>query len=231
MALSAFRLSSTTISTMFTRRASCCCLSDIWTSVLCTNEEVDDAVVQEAVAHIGYHPFHVPPCSADLLYEACRQRKNSSNGLNDIDLAELASLPEIEGGAPWPSQLLQVKLSPMPKKNGRALVASGKVRLIAVSSHVYRCWGSMRAQQCSVWLSQITPPTMLAGVFTPFRMRPSSRLPDWSLVTKGWLGPTISPTRGLPQGDSLSVFMCVLWGIAACKSIEAITAGNVQVAV
>eukprot|EP00971_Amphidinium_carterae_P204449 4057157-Amphidinium_carterae.3 len=73
-------------------------------------------------------------------------------------------IQEIEGGAPWPSQLLQVKLSPIPKKIGRALVASGKVRLIAVSSHVYRCWGSMRAQQCSLWLSQITPRTVRGGI-------------------------------------------------------------------
>eukprot|EP00971_Amphidinium_carterae_P324621 6451648-Amphidinium_carterae.1 len=195
-------------------------------------------------------------------------------------------------GAAWPSQLLQVKLSPIPKKNGHAMVSSGKVRLIAVSSHVYRCWGSMRAQQCSNWLAQITPPTVCGGikgrgtfdiladvaltwhealqadlsdaraqfahltldasrcfdtlsyealidiaqqvgvpheVCVPFLayLRGHKRL----LVTKGWLGPTISPTRGLPQGDSLSVFMCVLWGIAACKSIEAITDGRVQVAV
>eukprot|EP00971_Amphidinium_carterae_P095876 1897372-Amphidinium_carterae.3 len=51
------------------------------------------------------------------------------------------------------------------------------------------------------------------------------------MVTKGWLGPIISPTCGRPQGDSLSVFMCVLWGIAACKSIEEVTSGRVQVAV
>eukprot|EP00971_Amphidinium_carterae_P204896 4066433-Amphidinium_carterae.1 len=171
------------------------------------------------------------------------------------------------------------------------MVASGKVRLIAVSSHVYRCSGSMRVQQCSHWLAQITPPTISGGikgrgtfdiladvaltwhealqadlndaraqfahltldasrcfdtlsyealieiaqkvgvppeVCVPFLtyLRGHKRL----LVTKGWLGPTIIPTRGLPQGDSLSVFMCVLWGIAACKSIEAVTNGRVQVA-
>eukprot|EP00971_Amphidinium_carterae_P100216 1982088-Amphidinium_carterae.2 len=96
--------------------------------MMITEEEVNDAVVCEAVAYIGHHPFHVPPCTADLLYEACHRRKNSSNGLDDIDLAELASLPvaawemlsimihEIEAGAPWPTQLLQVKLSPIPKE-------------------------------------------------------------------------------------------------------------------
>eukprot|EP00971_Amphidinium_carterae_P044595 877135-Amphidinium_carterae.1 len=69
------------------------CLSDFWTNVLCTKEEVEEVVISEAVAFIGYHPFQVPPCSADLLYEACHRRKNSSNGLDDIDLTELASLP------------------------------------------------------------------------------------------------------------------------------------------
>eukprot|EP00971_Amphidinium_carterae_P216384 4295070-Amphidinium_carterae.4 len=257
------------------------CLSDFWTTVLCTNEEVDDAIVQEAVTPIGYHPFVVPPCSADLLYEACRQRKNSSNGLDDIDLAELASLPvaawemlsimiqEIESGAPWPSQLLQVKLSPIPKKKGRAHVASGKVRLIAITSptvcggirgrgtfdilaDVALTWheslqadqGDPRSQfahltldasRCFDTLSYeaLIEIARLVGVppevcvhFLAY-LRGHKR----QLVTKGWLGPTISPTRGLPQGDSLSVFMCVLWGIAACKSIEAMTAGNVQVAV
>eukprot|EP00971_Amphidinium_carterae_P177296 3515968-Amphidinium_carterae.1 len=175
-------------------------------------------------------------------------------------------IQEIEGGASWPTQLLQVKLSPIPKKNGRALVASGKVRLIAVSSHVYRCWGSMRAQQCSLWLAQITPPTVCGGIkgrgtcdiladvaltwhealqadlgdsrsqfahltldasrcfdtlcyealieiATQVGVPPEACVPFLTylrghkrqLVTKGWLGPTISPTRGLPQGDSLSV--------------------------
>eukprot|EP00971_Amphidinium_carterae_P007972 157925-Amphidinium_carterae.1 len=51
------------------------------------------------------------------------------------------------------------------------------------------------------------------------------------LVTKGWLGHTVSPSRGLPQGDSLSVFLCVLWGIDACKFIESATDRKVQVAV
>eukprot|EP00971_Amphidinium_carterae_P326362 6457088-Amphidinium_carterae.1 len=34
------------------------------------------------------------------------------------------------------------------------------------------------------------------------------------LALRNWAGPEISPVRGLPQGDSLSVLFAVIWGIA-----------------
>eukprot|EP00971_Amphidinium_carterae_P176545 3500188-Amphidinium_carterae.1 len=70
----------------------------------------------------------------------------------------------IEGGSPWPFQLLEVRLAPIPKGDGEGLTSCAKDRLVSVSSHVYRSWSWIRTKQASDWLESVTPSEIYGGV-------------------------------------------------------------------
>eukprot|EP00971_Amphidinium_carterae_P085396 1689329-Amphidinium_carterae.1 len=71
---------------------------------------------------------------------------------------------QIEAGEQWPHQLLEVRLAPLPKGDGEGVIPSSKVRLVSVSSHVYRSWSWIRTKQASEWLESITPHEIYGGV-------------------------------------------------------------------
>eukprot|EP00971_Amphidinium_carterae_P033944 668155-Amphidinium_carterae.1 len=124
----------------------------------------------------------------------------------------------------WPHQLLEVRLAPLPKGDGEGVIPSSKVRLVSVSSHVYRSWSSppeiyggvkgrstfdVVAIATSMWSQAVHNEEALGQLMG---LPSSVRFPFEAFVVhhkrvlalRNWAGPEINPVRGLPQGDSLS---------------------------
>ena len=72
--------------------------------------------------------------------------------------AIVASLHDIENGAPWPQTCVLGLISSL-QKHDRAKTAAD-YRPICIFSMIYRCWASLRARQMLHWLAMIAPPTL-----------------------------------------------------------------------
>eukprot|EP00971_Amphidinium_carterae_P208959 4145317-Amphidinium_carterae.1 len=104
-------------------------LKQFWEPIFCPEDHsLDPLTVQAAISSLPPAPELVlcPLTCADF-FRAAHSRTTSSAGLDGIELLELKSLPEeawtlvallvekVEEGNPWPWQLLEVRLAPIPK--------------------------------------------------------------------------------------------------------------------
>eukprot|EP00971_Amphidinium_carterae_P213579 4238648-Amphidinium_carterae.1 len=148
-----------------------------WHEVFCPDQHaLQETTVEAALACMPSKHLDLPDLCCEDFANSVKLRSESSAGLDGIQLSELRSLPteawqlivtmigHIETGAPWPYQLLEVRLAPIPKGDGEGVIACSKVRLVSVSSHVYRSWSWIRTKQASSWIESITPKEIYGGV-------------------------------------------------------------------
>eukprot|EP00971_Amphidinium_carterae_P262531 5207550-Amphidinium_carterae.2 len=250
-------------------------LKTFWEPTFCPDDHaLDPSTIRAAIALLEPVPLVLPSLSSADFFRAAQHRSTSSAGVDGIDLSEIKALPEeawgpivhmvdlIESGQPWPWQLLE--------GDGVGISESSKVRLVSISSHVYRSWSWIRCKQSSSWLASVSRAEIHGGIQgrgtfdvvtvaanqwqlaqacdkelgqllldsskcfdtlfhdalleigTGLGLPDSVSVPFRSFVSchvrilalRGWVGPSIYPKRGLPQGDSLSVLYAVIWAIA-----------------
>eukprot|EP00971_Amphidinium_carterae_P281913 5596247-Amphidinium_carterae.2 len=214
----------------------------------------------------GTGPPQLPPATVSVqMQEGMKQTEillaAQVKAIVETKHSDVAKLQEqvtsISGqGQPWPWQLLEVRLAPIPKGEGRG--------------HIYPSWSWLRAKQASEWLSEITNYEIHGGIqgrstfdvltvaSNQWHLAESNgeqlgqllldsskwfdtlshealleigqalRLPEEIttpfcsfvschvrvLCLRGWVGPSIYPQWGVPQGDSLSVLYAVVWAMA-----------------
>eukprot|EP00971_Amphidinium_carterae_P342672 6482064-Amphidinium_carterae.1 len=145
-------------------------LRQFWEPIFCPDDhQLDPLTIQAAIATLPAAPkLSLSPLTCSDFFRAAHCRSTSSAGLDGIELQELQALPEeawtfvgllvekVEDGQPWPWQLLEVRLAPIPKGEEPGVTPSNKVRLVSISSHIYRSWSWLRTKQASGWLDSIT---------------------------------------------------------------------------
>eukprot|EP00971_Amphidinium_carterae_P349220 6490906-Amphidinium_carterae.1 len=110
------------------------------------------------------------------LYGELRRKQNSSAGPDAIGLLELRALPavalkplvdlfsHVECGGAWPESLLSSFSHVLPKAAVDIAGSGLQVRLITVTSHVYRLWSSYRVRCLSDWVARTVDPLVFGGV-------------------------------------------------------------------
>ena len=108
-----------------------------------------------------------PVLAADLQRIAVTRRTGAA-GLDRIHIRVLQALPVsawqhlaevfngLETGQEWPESLCAVAMAAIPKSDSPDTVSAMKVRLIGITSHVYRVWSALRAEQANTqWLPKL----------------------------------------------------------------------------
>eukprot|EP00971_Amphidinium_carterae_P154691 3066961-Amphidinium_carterae.2 len=152
-------------------------LMSFWEPIFCPEDHaLDPSTIRAALALLEPVPLVLPSLSPADFFRAVQLRSASSAGVDGIELAEIKALPEeawgpivymvelIENGQPWPWQLLEVRLAPIPKGDGVGISESSKVRLVSISSHVYRSWSWIRCKQSSSWLATVSHAEIHGGI-------------------------------------------------------------------
>ena len=120
----------------------------------------------------------LPKITGPDLYRTMRTKKKSAAGSDRVSAELLRALPEKawepiaamlnmveEGETQWPSQLTQVNLIPIPRKDsgeGNPCVPL-KARMISVTAFIYRVWASLRAEQMGKLWGPVAIPTEIFG--------------------------------------------------------------------
>ena len=153
-------------------------LVDAWTPIFSPDNysSMSEEAVKHMVSHAKPYAYCPGPLQPDQLSEMVRAKPITACGPDSIALAMLQKLPlrawdmvcavlnKCEEGDDWPEQLCEVALTAIPKAGEQTEATALKVRLISLTSHVYRAWSSLRASQLSGWLSRVVGPGVYGGV-------------------------------------------------------------------
>eukprot|EP00971_Amphidinium_carterae_P329237 6461558-Amphidinium_carterae.1 len=265
-------------------------ISEAWKGVLCPGDHATEAtpgILRECKRALRTCPVELPPFSIDVLHQEIQHKQSTASGLDQVTMEMLRSLPKeaffalvivfenAEETGHWPAQLTAARNVVLPKVGTDSTAGGLQVRLITITSHLYRLWSGKRMSQLSEWLSVYVHPGIYGGVkgkscqmaamlhalnweVAAGEEKPSTQvhfdfskcfdslspvslcellqhcgIPKgvvqalrgwysqhrrWNTI-KGWYWPQ-EVTRGVCQGDPLSVLGCVLWGNALLVLLE-----------
>ena len=135
-----------------------------------------DDVVQQMTARLRRQPWAPEEIKPEDLRRIALGNGDSAMGPDRIPWKVLSVLPlegwrrlvqvleVVEATGVWPTPLLAISLVPVPKSEDQGPVKPEKMRMISVSSHVYRIQASLRADQLATWASSVIPKKVHGGV-------------------------------------------------------------------
>ena len=138
---------------------------------------MNEETVKQMIEQSQGVPYCPGPLQPEQLMNMAKKKPISAGGPDSIGLYMLKALPmrawqmlclvlnKCEEGDAWPAPLCEVTLAAIPKAGEQTEASALKVRLISLSSHVYRLWSSLRTSQISAaWLTHVVGPGVYGGI-------------------------------------------------------------------
>ena len=119
--------------------------------------------------------FQVRELTGQRVLESFSRTKESAGAMDgwapkEMSLLSLATCTEIaillnqvEEGAPWPASALHARVVFL-EKEGAQVGKLTSYRPLTITAPLYRCWGTMRLEDCADWVDSWALPEMYAGV-------------------------------------------------------------------
>eukprot|EP00971_Amphidinium_carterae_P091640 1814310-Amphidinium_carterae.1 len=154
-------------------------ISEAWAGILALDANVVEArteVLEECKRVLACVPCALPPLTVEDLYHEVQHKKCTAAGPDLVTVEMLRSLPR-EALAPilivfnhaeetgyWPEPFTLARSVVLPKVAPEEPMQGLQVRLITITSHMYRLWSGLRMRQLSKWLAGYVHPGIFGGV-------------------------------------------------------------------
>eukprot|EP00971_Amphidinium_carterae_P029207 574875-Amphidinium_carterae.1 len=154
-------------------------ISDAWAGILAPDAQANVAtpeILNECKRVLKQCPVELVPRSVELLYQEVQRKQPTASGLDLVTVEMLRTLPKeafqalvsifqhAEETGHWPEQITLARNVVLPKVRTDHSAGGLQVRLITITSHLYRLWSGKRMNQLSAWLSEYVHPGIYGGV-------------------------------------------------------------------